>query len=234
MNVYLKELTSKLVNLSRPMGSFDVGHYLGTSHKILNVSTSDKRQIAKDFYKAHKEMILSTYLTLLDSLYRGTSFEEITIASELLGLYKAHLPNIPLGHFDKWIAELEGWAEVDTMCSGPVSFDVILNNWDMWNTVIKKWGKSPNVSKRRASLVFLVKPVIKSNDPKLRKLAYSQIEQLKHEKHVMITKAISWLLRALSKNNPSEVKSYINDNLSSLPKIATRETLRKIETGKKQ
>lgn len=233
MSKYNGELKSALLALSRPLGEFDIGNYLGTSHKVLNVRTADKRRLAKEFYKSHTDIALKDFLSLLDSLYMGESFEEVTLASELIGFYRQHINSIRLGSFNKWLGTLEGWAEVDTLCSGPIDASVLLANWNSWYTWLTKWRVSKNIQKRRASLVFLVKPVTKNPNTQLRGLAFAQIEGLKAEKEVMITKAISWLLRALASQNPREVKKYVNDNLDTLPKIAVRETLRKIETGKK-
>ena len=54
-----------------------------------------------------------------------------------------------------------------------------------------------------------------------------------HEKDILITKAISWLLRSLVKYHKNEVDQVIEQNKETLPKIAIRETKRKIETGRK-
>ena len=72
-----------------------------------------------------------------------------------------------------------------------------------------------------------------SDDPKLRRLAFETIEKLKGEKDVLITKAVSWLLRSLAIKNGGEAKKYLEANRSTLPAIAYRETIKKIKTGKK-
>ncbi|MDP2951009.1 MAG: DNA alkylation repair protein, partial [bacterium] len=64
-------------------------------------------------------------------------------------------------------------------------------------------------------------------------LAFENIEKLKPEKDILITKAISWLLRNLIKYHKKEVADYLKKNKNSLPKIAVRETEKKIKTGKK-
>jgi len=115
----------------------------------------------------------------------------------------------------------------------------VLGNWSDvggklgWESFIKKLSRDANINKRRAALVFLVGPVTYSSDKKLSKLAFSMIEALKHEKPILITKAISWLLRSLVKHHKEEVLAYVTRNAWSLPKIAVRETLVKIRTGKK-
>jgi len=90
-----------------------------------------------------------------------------------------------------------------------------------------------NPSRRRASLVLLTKSVRGSNDARLSKLAFKNIDLLKGEKDILITKAVSWLLRSLIKNHRVEVVDYINKNRQILPKIAIRETERKLKTGRK-
>jgi len=49
----------------------------------------------------------------------------------------------------------------------------------------------------------------------------------------MITKAISWILRAMITYHKDDVRSYLKENLATLPKIAIREVTRKLETGRK-
>ena len=53
------------------------------------------------------------------------------------------------------------------------------------------------------------------------------------EKEVLITKAVSWLLRSMIKYYRNEVTDYLNENKESLPKIAVREVSIKLETGRK-
>ena len=65
------------------------------------------------------------------------------------------------------------------------------------------------------------------------KLALENVDRLKGEKDVLITKAISWVLRSAIPAQKDVIKKYLNLNMASLPKIAVRETLVKLRTGKK-
>jgi 3-methyladenine DNA glycosylase AlkD len=75
--------------------------------------------------------------------------------------------------------------------------------------------------------------VSQSANEEFADLAFTLINRLKHEKDILITKAISWLLRAMIKNHKSKVAAYLQKNYDKLPKIAARETKRKLETGRK-
>jgi 3-methyladenine DNA glycosylase AlkD len=81
--------------------------------------------------------------------------------------------------------------------------------------------------------VLLCSPVRKHEDEYLATQAIANIEKLKHEKEILITKAISWLLRSMVKHHKKQVASYIEKNKSTLPAIAVRETMMKLTTGKK-
>jgi 3-methyladenine DNA glycosylase AlkD len=70
-------------------------------------------------------------------------------------------------------------------------------------------AKEAKTEKRRASLVMLVTAVAKSDDERLHQLAYKNIEVLKDEKDIFITKAISWLLRAMADIHPDAARAYI-------------------------
>ena len=119
------------------------------------------------------------------------------------------------------------------MCQSSFSADEILLNWVSWEKVLITFSKSDFISKRRASLVLLTKPVRDVRNDKFLKIAFRNMNKLKLEKDILIIKAISWLLRDMIKNYRDEVKNYLKKNRETLPKIAVRETTRKLETGKK-
>lgn len=207
--------------------------YLGNSDTFYGVNTKIKRQIAKDFYKAHLDLAKKDFFQLLKNLYTGKSYEEKTIASELIFLYKNFWNEIALSDIDRFLNHLVGWAEIDNLCQSEILIPFLKNNFNETSSFIHKLSEDKNITKRRAILVLLVKPATYLDDKRIFDLAIEIVEKLKIEKSILITKAISWVLRALTNHHKLEVKNYITKNLETLPKIAIRETLKKIETGKK-
>lgn len=134
---------------------------------------------------------------------------------------------------DKWLIGVKGWGEVDSLCQSSFSATEILAKWDDWKKLITKFSQDRGIHKRRASLVLLCKAVRESDDKRLADLAFRNIEKLKGEKDVLITKAVSWLLRSLTEKHKEEVAKYLENNKETLPKIAVREVSRKLLTGKK-
>jgi len=207
--------------------------YIGTNKKYHGFSTKQIVDLAKKITKENnlkKDQIIE----LLNSLYKnGATYTEIVIGPMILSLSSETLKNFDPKNLDLWLNYTCGWAENDVLCQSNFSSEILLSNWNEWQKILKKFNSDKNINKRRASLVLLTKSLRQSDDPRLSKLAFINIESLKSEKDILITKAVSWGLRALVKFHKDEVLDYLEKNKDSLPKIAYREALSKATTGRK-
>ena len=228
----LKELKKNIRRTTQANRDFEK-KYVGTDKICYSVRTTDKEKIAKNFLKTHKGLSMREFVLLLNSLYTGKSYEEVAVAGKLLEFSPDFKKQIDLQLLDKWLNNTKGWAEVDSLCQANFKAELILSRWPEWKALLEKFSQAKNIHKRRASLVLLTKSVRESADSRLAKIAFANIEKLKSEKEVLITKAVSWLLRSLIKHHKKEVAAYLKKNQTSLPKIALRETLNKLKTGKK-
>lgn len=134
--------------------------------------------------------------------------------------------------FEGWLDHLVGWVEIDTLCTSKYTM-ALLEDVPTWMKLLERLAKSDNINKRRASLAFLVRPIGKSADERLADTALRNIDRLKKEKEVIITRAISWVLRSMIRHHRKAVVAYLQKNEKSLPAIAVRETRTKLTTGTK-
>jgi 3-methyladenine DNA glycosylase AlkD len=210
-----------------------VQHYLGSNKVAKGIRSADIQKFAKKIV-SENNLDQQKLVDLLNSLYQNaTTFNEIALASSILGSKSQFCRNLDPNLLDNWLTYTYGWAEVDGLCQSNFTSDILLSDWETWEKLLKKFNRDSNIHKRRASLVLLNKSVSKSADPKLSKLAFANIEKLKLEKEILITKAVSWLLRSLVILHEKEVLDYLAKNKDSLPKIAYREALTKATTGRK-
>jgi 3-methyladenine DNA glycosylase AlkD len=173
-------------------------------------------------------------LALVDELVRGETHEEKTLGLLILeGIGGRGRRPFGPAEVDRWLGCLVGWAEVDCLCQSLFDADDLLGDWPAWSGLIRRLAKDANVNKRRASLVLLVRSTGRNPDLRLSDLAFETIETLKSEREIIITKAVSWLLRALMETHPAEVARYLDDQSATLPAIAVRETRAKLRTGRK-
>jgi len=229
-----KSLLEQLREAARPPDPrFDPANYLKSGASFINVAVPEQRRIAKAWLKTHATWTVPDILKLVDELVRGENHEEKTLGLHLLeGLGPDRRPFGP-DEVDRWLDHLVGWAEVDSLCQSIFGADDLLGDWPAWRGFIRRLSKDANINKRRAALVLLVRSTGRNDDPRLRDLAFETIETLKGEREVIITKAVSWLLRALMETHPAEVTRYLDIQGPTLPAIAVRETRIKLATGRK-
>lgn len=234
MNKYIQYIQTELQKAPKRIDpDFNPERYIGTKHKYLGISTLPKREIAKRFLINFPDITSEDFFETIDSLFKGESFEEKTLAAEILVLYKKYFSELTPKHFKNWLSELEGWCEIDTLCQSTFGPNFFLTDWDKWEKMFETFSKSKKIQHRRASIVLLCKSIRESDDVRFRDTAIKNVEILKSEKDILITKAISWVLREMTKHHKEFIHEYIDTNESSLPKIAVRETRRKLLTGKK-
>lgn len=235
-NLYHQKLLTEIDKLKSKSSESEtqwVQRYLGTDKLFYNFSTKQLIDLVKNFIK-ESNLSSPQIIELLNSLYQnGTTYNEIAIAGKMVTFSKINDKNFDPKHLDLWLNYTHGWAENDVLCQSNFTADVLITNWKEWSKILKQFNQSQNINKRRASLVLLTKSLSQSNDIRLSKLAFSNIETLKMEKDILITKAVSWLLRSLVTFHKDEVLKYLEDNKDSLPKIAYREALSKALTGRK-
>lgn len=210
-----------------------VCRYLGTQKKFLNIKSSERDNIVREFKRKSENLTEAEVIQIFNELLADDVFEHFSFVGKFLTISRRVRTAVSLATLEEWLKITTGWAECDVLCQSLYDDKEVLTKWTEFKKAIVKFRASSNIQLRRAALVLQTKPNRSSNDPKLRRLAFETIEVLKSEKETLITKAISWLLRSLSRQNPAEVSRYLEANQSTLPKIAYRETMKKIATGKK-
>lgn len=225
----LKKLSSKKDNKERLW----VQKYLGSNKPTQSIKTGDVQKLARKIIKENNPN-KKEFVSLLDSLYKNAiTFEEMDLAARLLDAAPKLKQQINPNKLDYWLNFTHGWAETDVLCQSNFTSDELLSNWNTWKKLLIKFSKDKNVHKRRASLVLLTKSVRMSDNKRLSNLALKNVNLLKNETDILITKAISWILRELIKNHKKEVSHYLKKNNETLPRIAVREVTNKLLTGVK-
>ena len=207
--------------------------YLGNTHFRYPISVPVLRTIAKDWMKAHRDLTAKEFAGLLTAFIEGESGTEKNMAGILLDNATADQRKFDPKLFDRWLEHLEGWAEVDSLCTGKYQRVEIVEQWSKWKPLLLKFSKSKNINKRRAAIVAFCSPISRVKDKEIAETALQIVDKLKDEKAILITKAISWVLRSMERYNRKALEEYLKENIDSLPKIAVRETLVKLKTGKK-
>jgi 3-methyladenine DNA glycosylase AlkD len=208
-------------------------NYLGNKNPRYPINAPRLRGIAKDWMKAHRHLTSTEFANLIGSMVSGKSSTEKIMAGILLDNATPSQRKFDPRLFEKWLDHLTGWAEIDAVCTGRYCDTEIPSDMDRWEKILTRLSKSSNINKRRAALVFLCSPVSHDDHPRLAKIAIQIINKLKSEQEVIITRAISWLLRSMVRYHGKAIGAYLTKHGSSLPSVALRETRVKLATGRK-
>jgi 3-methyladenine DNA glycosylase AlkD len=234
VNAHHEELLDLIKTKSgKPTQHTYLDEYLGNSHPRYPINAPTLREIARVWMNANRMLTEKDFSKLIDSLIKGKSATEKVMAGILLDRATSEQKKFRPQLFEKWLDHLEGWAEIDSVCTGKYTITEIPENPSEWKKILTSLSKSKNINKRRASLVFLTSPLRHSDEPWLAALAFQNIDRLKKEKEIIITRAISWLLRSMDKLHRPALIQYLSGNEKTLPLIAVRETKIKLATGTK-
>jgi 3-methyladenine DNA glycosylase AlkD len=221
------------LKVGKPVQDPVLDKYLGNPHPKFRLRAAGYRSISRAWLKSHPDLTANEFAAVLTSMFRGKTSTEKCLAGLMVNSCRAPLRAFDPAKFSGWLDHLVGWGEVDTLCTGRYPEKELLAQWAKWKKLLDKFILSKNISKRRASLVLLCSPLRRNPDPRLLKQALQSVNKLKNEREILITKAVSWVLRSASVHFKGEVKKYVTSNRDSLPAIAVRETMTKILTGTK-
>ncbi|HMJ71177.1 MAG TPA: DNA alkylation repair protein [Cyclobacteriaceae bacterium] len=234
MNSHHKEILDIIVKKSGVATQHTfLDSYLGNTHPRYPINAPTLRTIAKDWMRQHRDMSAKDFAATLTSMTEGKSGTEKVMVGILLDNATSDQKQFDPKLFDRWLDQLEGWAEVDAVCTGKYCTTEIPNHIPEWKKILTAFSKSKNINKRRASIVFLCSPLSQSDDPRLAGIAFANIDRIKAEKEIIITRAISWVLRSMAKHHRKALEDYLKKNEKTLPAIAVRETKVKLMTGRK-
>jgi 3-methyladenine DNA glycosylase AlkD len=207
--------------------------YTGSGRPFFCVSVPNTRRIARTWLATRRKATDADLLAMADRLFAGLHYEEKVLGAIMLQTNARIWRQMTPVMAERWLDDLNGWAEIDSLCAGAVWLEVMAADWPAWRALIDRLAGDPNINKRRAALVLLTGPARTSDDPRFTDLAFEVVGRLRGERPILITKAVSWLLRSMAPRHGPAVAAYLETNAASLPAIAVRETRTKLATGTK-
>ncbi|HXO24125.1 MAG TPA: DNA alkylation repair protein, partial [Streptosporangiaceae bacterium] len=152
-------LLAELRAVGRPYrGGVRNDSYSGSGRSFLNVSSPDRRRIIKAWLARHRTAPEAELLAMADSLFEGETHEERTLGALMLQASPRARRAATPARVDGWLGQLNGWAEIDTLCASVFGAEDLDADWPAWKDLIERLGRDANINKRRAALVLLVTP----------------------------------------------------------------------------
>jgi 3-methyladenine DNA glycosylase AlkD len=189
------------------------------------------REIARGWVRSQPEVAFDDLVALVDSLWSGESREERMLFVYLLEHHKHMVPDLTRGHFERWRQTLDNWEMTDGL--GWVMSLWLLGDPESRLDYLRELIGDQDVWSRRLAIVATT-PINRGHTGyTIPDLTLELIDRVKEERHPMITKAVSWALRELTKSHPDRVVAYLEENHGVLAAHVVREVNNKLRTGLK-
>ncbi|MBN1995026.1 MAG: DNA alkylation repair protein [Anaerolineae bacterium] len=202
-----------------------------TKLKVYGVRVPNLREIARAWYREHKQATCEEMLTLAESLWNNASHEERQLVTYLFEHYKNWLPTLNKSPFEHWRRGLDNWVITD-------SLGWLLGLWVLAEpenrlSYLEKLITDKDVWSRRLSLVATIRINRGETGFTAPDLTLQLLDQVKEERHPMMVKAVSWVLRELTRHHRDRVKIYLAENKEVLAGQVVREVNNKLQVGLK-
>ncbi len=226
---FLKRL---LQNIDPQYREAMAGAVAPTGARVYGVRVPRLREIARDWWRAHKKIAREDLLALVEALWSGGSREERQVAIFLLERYKRWIPDLAWEHFDRWRSDLDNWETTDGLAQW------VFGRWLLADPSarlrhLRNLIVDEDLWSRRMALVATVWLNRAREEDGYADLTLELVDAVKKERHPMITKAVSWALRGLIGKRPDRVASYLEENRDVLAAHVMREVRNKLRTGRK-
>ncbi len=206
--------------------------YHPTGMRILGVSVPRTRAVLRPLARTLRgesaERVLQTARSLLDT---GVH-EARQLAFELVGGRRDVIRELDAGTVEEMGEGNDNWGSVDrfSICvAGPSWRDGKVSDPD-----VRRWAASPDPWWRRTALVSTVALNARSrggSGDTSRTVAVCEI--LAGDRHPMVTKGLSWALRALVPVDAAAVGDFLDRRGEDLAPVVRREVGNKLRTGLK-
>jgi 3-methyladenine DNA glycosylase AlkD len=201
-----------------------------TEQIVHGVRTPDARRLAREWRSSNTEAAPDEILALVESLWSGESRDERGIGLEILYLHPPIIAGLSREWYDDRRPDIDNWGVCDfvaTRLLGPW----VLADPDSRLSYLGDLVGDPHLYSRRLGLVASV-PLNRAGGG-FGPWTLRQVDRLLDDREPLITKAVSWVLREMTRHQAREVERYVESRGDRLAPLARREVLNKLRTGRK-
>ena len=224
------ELLSAIESLADPAyreGSLMVAP---TAQGVHGIRTPDNRRLAREWRRAHRDVDQAVVLSLVEVLWNAESRDERALGLEILNLHPNLVRDLEVARFDRWRLDIDNWGVCDFLGTRILGPWVEAEPEDRLRYLEQLVGDA-HLYSRRLGLVASV--YLNTGGTEYGEWTLSQVDRLIDERDPMITKAISWSLRQMTRHQASIVEAYVDSRTDRIAALPRREVRNKLRTGRK-
>lgn len=211
---------------ARPERAASMQAYMKSAMPFYGVATPEMRRVCRSVFAAHPLASFEAWQHGALGLWRQARLrEERYAAIELTGyrFYRAFQTPDAMSMYEEMIVTGAWWDYVDAVAVHRVG-PILLKYPEPMKAMMKAWSRSPDLWKRRTSIICQLSFKEKTD----LRLLYGCIEPNLGDREFFIRKAIGWALRQVAWTDPKEIVRYVAEHGGELSGLSRREALKNI------
>ena len=193
---------------------------LTSGANCIGVSVPKIRQLAKELNNELANLDFAVVCEIADRFFEDEYREEILVATFIIANQKRNFNKIDWERVEKWLKHIDNWETCDQL-SGNIVTPIIVKNPDLLKKLFEL-TKSGNKWERRFAAATVAN--INHGGRSFPKETFAICKPLLTDKETVVTKAIGWAIREISKKCPEETVSFLKENLDIIPKKLLKES----------
>jgi len=175
-------------------------------HIQYGILTPELRKLIKEYRPEMLKLALSERKKLAMMLYRSKYAEEAIFGNDILAKSIILMKPKDLIFFDKVFDYFTSWGRTDDFCSNILQ-PILLKYTDETLKLLKRWNRSKNIWKRRASVVAFTRKIGESGKFAVEGLKMCQ--NLINDKEDLVQKGVGWALKDLMRGDKKKVLDFV-------------------------
>ncbi len=195
----------------------------------IGVTVPNIRQLAKELKPDFATLPFETLCRIVDQLFESKCREEILLAVFVLAQRKKDLASIPWTRVALWLDHLDNWETCDQLS---IIIAPLIAKIPSLLTELYALTASSNPWKRRFAAATAAN--INHDGRAYPEETFRIVRPLLTDREVVVSKAVGWALREVSKKCPRETFGFLKENLGIIPRRLLKESIELLPENQKK
>jgi len=191
---------------SAELAKMDKYYHKTSGHKSYGIKTPDLRELIKTYLSVFKQLSLEEKLELARMFFKSEFSEQGSFGIVVLEQSVKEMDPANFDFLDEMAGYLNNWATTDGFTIGILQPLLKAHPKELL-ILLKKWSRSENLWKRRASVVVFTRKVGSSG--KFIDEALELCDNLIWDEEDMVRKGVGWALKDSMRGDKKKVLNYV-------------------------
>ena len=191
------------------------------------LTTPVVRHISGQRFREVKHLDKARLLALCEDMLELRNWPERAIAFDWAFRFRKRFEESDFATFERWLnAYVDGWGSCDNF--GTHAFGSLILQYPGLIPSVMKWTESDNRWLRRAAAVVMIYSARRGEH---LDAAFQIADRLLTDGDDMVQKGYGWMLKEVSKGDPTRVFDYVMAHRDVMPRTAFRYAIEKLDPG---